>query len=194
MKIVISDQGREFVNSINKNLFNRFETEHRISTAYHPQTNGLVERFNQTLQRSLVKMANKEQNDWDEYIDGVLFAYRTATQKSTNSTPFEVMYCRCEDISLLIRLTCLLVLFSLRKPILPIELEFLQENSSPDDTTETDVEGYCKRMVNIKKKIFSKANNNIKKAQARYKRDYDRKHRQKKVSINRSVLQCMAEL
>ena len=94
MKIVISDQGREFVNLVNKNLFKRFKAEHRISTAYHPQTNGLVERFNQTLQRSLVKVANKDQNDWDEYIDGILFAYRTAIQKSTNRTPFEVMYCR----------------------------------------------------------------------------------------------------
>ena len=94
MKIVISDQGREFVNSVNKKLFKRFKTEHRITTAYHPQANGLVERFNQTLQRSLVKLVNKEQNNWDEYIDSVLFAYRTAIQKSTKRSPFEVMFCR----------------------------------------------------------------------------------------------------
>ena len=82
------------MNEVNKNLFRRFKTEHRISTAYHPQTNGLVERFNQTLQRSLVKLVNKNQDDWDEYIDGVLFAYRTSRQKSTKFTPFEIMYCR----------------------------------------------------------------------------------------------------
>ena len=82
------------MNQVNKNLCARFQTEHRISTAYHPQTNGLVERFNQTLQRSLVKMVNKNQDNWDEYIDGVLFAYRTCRQKSTKITPFEIMYCR----------------------------------------------------------------------------------------------------
>lgn len=79
-KILISDQGREFVNKVNESLFQCFKTEDRASTAYHPQTNGLVERYNQTLQRSLVKLVNKEQHNWDEYIDGVLFAYRTAKQ------------------------------------------------------------------------------------------------------------------
>lgn len=93
-KIIISDQGREFVNKLNRCLFKRFGTEHRISTAYHPQTNGLVERYNQTLQRSLVKLVNEQQNDWDEYLDGVLFAYRTSVQKSTKITPFELMYGR----------------------------------------------------------------------------------------------------
>ena len=93
-KIIISDQGREFVNKLNKCLFEKFKTDHRISTAYHPQTNGLVERYNQTLQLSLVKLVNNQQNDWDEYLDGLLFAYRTSVQKSTKITPFELMYGR----------------------------------------------------------------------------------------------------
>ena len=93
-KIIISDQGREFVNHVNQEMFELTKTDHRISTAYHPQTNGLVERFNQTLQRALIKLVKKEQNDWDLYIDGVLFGYRTAIQKSTEKTPFEIMYLR----------------------------------------------------------------------------------------------------
>ena len=93
-KIVISDQGRELVNQVNRHLFTLTKTEHRISSAYHPQTNGLVERFNQTLQRSLIKVVNSNQTDWDEKLDGVLFAYRTSQQKSSKVTPFELMYCR----------------------------------------------------------------------------------------------------
>ena len=50
-------------------LFQLTGTEHRISTAYHPQTNGLVERYNQTLQRSLIKLCNDKQNDWDDHLD-----------------------------------------------------------------------------------------------------------------------------
>jgi transposase InsO family protein len=92
--VVISDQGREFINKVTKKLFSMTRTEHRISSAYHPQTNGLVERYNQTLQRSLVKYVNSNQTDWDEKLDGVMFAYRTSKQKSTNHTPFELMYCR----------------------------------------------------------------------------------------------------
>lgn len=82
------------MNKVNKRLFSITKMEHRISSAYHLQTNGLVERYNQTLQRSLVKFVNTNQTNWDEKLDGVLFAYRTARQKSTNHTPFELMYCR----------------------------------------------------------------------------------------------------
>ena len=88
--MVISDQGREFVNQVSNFLFTMTKTEHRISSAYHPQTNGLVERFKQTLQRSLVKFVNSNQTDWDEKLDGVLFAYCTSQQKSTQLTPFEL--------------------------------------------------------------------------------------------------------
>ena len=48
-KIMITDQGKEFINNVNDALLNRLGTEHRVSTAYHPPTNGLVERYNQIL-------------------------------------------------------------------------------------------------------------------------------------------------
>ena len=97
-KIIISDQGREFVNKLNQFLFKKLGTEQRISTAYHPQTNSLVEIYNQTLQRSLVKLVNEQQNDWDDFLDGLLFAYRTSVQTSTKVTPFELMYGRYQSL------------------------------------------------------------------------------------------------
>ena len=45
----ILNQGREFVNEVNQRLFDKVGIEHRISSAYHPQTNGLDERMNQTV-------------------------------------------------------------------------------------------------------------------------------------------------
>ena len=77
--IRISDQGREFVNA--------FDTELCKLSAYHPQTNGQDERFNQTLQRSLQKMVNEDQNDWDKYIDSVLFAYTVHLGRILPNTP-----------------------------------------------------------------------------------------------------------
>lgn len=92
-----SDQGREFVNSTLKHLVTMTKGSHRISTAYHPESQGLVERFNQTLQKMLVKTCSSGQDDWDEYLDEMLFAYRTVPQKSSKMSPFEVMFGRQPD-------------------------------------------------------------------------------------------------
>ena len=74
--IIQSDQGREFVNSINQNLFQLTGVEHKMSAAYHPQTNGLDERFNQTLVNTLTKMVDGKEEEWDKFINAALFAYR----------------------------------------------------------------------------------------------------------------------
>ena len=42
----VSDQGGEFVNELNEQLFTMTGTNHRVGSAYHPQTNGMVERLN----------------------------------------------------------------------------------------------------------------------------------------------------
>lgn len=91
---VISDQGREFCNQVSDKLFELTDTEHRVTSAYHPQSNGLAERFNQTLIDSLVKKAHDKQHEWDKHIDSVLFAYRTSKHRSTKMTPFFIMHIR----------------------------------------------------------------------------------------------------
>ena len=62
------------------------------TTPYHPQTDGLVERFNQTLKSMLQKTATKEGRDWDKMISYLLFAYREVPQSSTEFSPFELLY------------------------------------------------------------------------------------------------------
>ena len=78
-----------------KNLTSVTKIHHKISSAYHPQTNGLVERYNQTIQQSLLKLVNDKQDNWDTFLDGVMLAYRTVVHKPTGITPFEMMFCRC---------------------------------------------------------------------------------------------------
>ena len=91
--VLISDQGQEFVNKVKAELFTLTGTEHRVTSAYHPQTNGLTERFNQTLQSALIKLVNENHTDWEDHLSAVLFAYRTTQQKATKLSPFELMYC-----------------------------------------------------------------------------------------------------
>lgn len=65
IKTLITDQGREYCNALNEELCQMLGIEHRVSAPYHPQTNGLTERFNQTLCSALAKYVNEKQDDWD---------------------------------------------------------------------------------------------------------------------------------
>ena len=68
---------------------------HKVNTsAYHPQTDGLVERYNRTLAAMLAKTAQDSGRDWDKRLPYVLFAYRACYQESTRESPFFLVYGR----------------------------------------------------------------------------------------------------
>ncbi|CAK1577916.1 unnamed protein product [Parnassius mnemosyne] len=64
-----SDQGRNFESQIFLLLYNKVMGAHKTrTTSYHPQSDGMVERFNQTLERYLAKVVEKQQGNWDRHI------------------------------------------------------------------------------------------------------------------------------
>ena len=63
------------------------------------QTNGLVERFTQSLQNRLRKYIQKKEK-WDDYLDTCLFGYNTSKHESTKYTPFEIMFGRKANLLL----------------------------------------------------------------------------------------------
>ena len=62
-----SDRGMHFVNELIQRLTKRFKIRHSLSSPYHPQSNGLVERFNKTLCEEIAKLA-EEVDQWDRFI------------------------------------------------------------------------------------------------------------------------------
>src|SRR6266498_3827312 len=82
-----------FVNRVIENLTKKFRIKHRLSSPYHLQTNGLVEKFNQTLCEKLAKLS-KETDQWNEFVDPVLMAYRMTKHSVTGITPFLLTYGR----------------------------------------------------------------------------------------------------
>ena len=92
--VMTTDQGKEFRNQVNKEFMDVFGIQHWLTTAYHPQANGLDERLNQTLMNSLAKFAQDNCEGWDVQLQEVVYAYNTAVQESTKYTPFEAMFGR----------------------------------------------------------------------------------------------------
>jgi len=82
-----------FVNRIIENLTEKFRIKHCLSSPYHLQTNGLVEKFNQTLCEKLAKLA-EETYQWDEFVDPVLMAYQTTKHLAIGVILFLLTYGR----------------------------------------------------------------------------------------------------
>lgn len=180
VNVQINDQGREFCNEVSMKLHLLTGTKQRITSAYHPQANGLVERQNRTIQGSLLKVLENDQERWPDALQGILFAFRTARNKSTGQTPFEMMHGR--------------------KAVLPIESQFfpvdiLEEsvlvgsNAEEICVKENEFEeqlGFIKKAQHI---IHEEAAKNIIKAQKRQKADYEERHKLKeKFKIGDKVL------
>ena len=91
---LLSDQGKEFCNILLAQLKNAIGFKHITTSAYNPRTNGITERFNQTLVEALRKQAEADRSNWPKYLPFTLMAYRSRVHSSTNYTPFELMFGR----------------------------------------------------------------------------------------------------
>ncbi|CAF0786226.1 unnamed protein product [Adineta steineri] len=91
---LITDQGVHFNNELMKNVTELLGTNHIQATAYHPQSNGLTERFNSTFHTQLAKFQNDDLSDWDEFLGAVTYAYNTGIQSTTKYSPFQLMFGR----------------------------------------------------------------------------------------------------
>lgn len=82
-----SDQGRNFESNLFQEMCKLLGIHKTRTTPYHPQSDGMVERFNQTLERHLAKLVDDHQKDWDKYIPKFLLSYRSVEHESTKVTP-----------------------------------------------------------------------------------------------------------
>src|SRR6266540_1123528 len=90
-RILQSDRETHFVNKLIQRLTRRFRIKRSLSSPYHPQSNGLVERFNKTLCEGIAKLV-EEVDQWDRYIQPVLFTYRTKELRISKQSPYMLVY------------------------------------------------------------------------------------------------------
>ena len=160
---LLTDQGTNFLSDLLNSISKIFEITRIHTSPYHPQTDGLVERFNRTLAGMLSTYTNKDQDDWDVHIPYCLFAYRNAPHATTGETPFYLMY--------------------LRHSGMPEDIKWIAPQAQ-----YLDVPDYKITMMERMKTAWDKAGLTMKYQQETMKEEYDRKTKDHKFEIGDRVL------
>ncbi|XP_059064646.1 uncharacterized protein LOC131856750 [Cryptomeria japonica] len=87
-----SDRGGHFVNHVIKLLTLKFKIFHSLSSPYYPRANRQAEATNKILVSVIYKSCGVEQEDLEEKLPSVLWAYSTTCKVMTGHTPFQLMY------------------------------------------------------------------------------------------------------
>ena len=97
---ILSDQGSNFQSYLIAELWELLDVHKLRTTPYHPECDGLSERFNRTLISMVSAFIDEKQDNWDKLLPMLTFAYNTAVHGTTKCTPFELIYGRKPKIPL----------------------------------------------------------------------------------------------
>ena len=145
---LLSDRGANFLSDLILEMCSLLGIRKVNTSGYHPQTDGLVEKFNSTI-TNMISKSVAVSVEWDKQLPLLLFAYRTTIQESTRESPFFLLYGR--------------------DPRLPTTSAM--EPPRPEYTV--DLDDYKSELVTCLVKAHECAREQIKKAQVRQKKFYD---------------------
>lgn len=164
---MLTDRGTQFMSELMKEVNRLLSVKHLNTTAWHPQCNGLVERFNGTLKTILKRLCSECPKQWDRYLPAVLFAYRTSIQESSGFSPFELVFGR-----------------KVRGP-----MEILQAYWGREE--EEEIKNVYKYVVDLKQRLQETcdiAQEELLKAQEVNKKHYDKSAKPKVLEVGQKVL------
>lgn len=144
-----TDQGRNFEGEIFTHVCKLFEVKKTRSTSYRPCSNGIIERFNATLEKMIQTFVNKNVDNWDVFIGVLMAAYRSTPHPATGFTPNMLMLGR--------------------EVILPNQILFPLPR---EDDFKSPID-YVDNLHSKLEEIYAYARDNLKMAAERQKKDYD---------------------
>lgn len=158
-RVIHSDGAPEFRGKVIGEVFRLLQIHHTRTTAYRPQSDGLVERFNRTLIAMLSKLCEENKHEWDIHLPYVMAAYRASEHDTTHMSPN--------------------LLFLGRETTLPIDLMYpIFDKMSPKCPNK-----YAQWVACQMKDNFAFVRENTQKAARRQKRNYDARTRDHEYSV-----------
>ena len=148
-----SDQGSNFMSGLFQQVMNQLGIQQFKSSAYHPESQGALERYHQTLKSMIRAFCQEYDKDWDEGIPLLLFATREAKQESLGFSPFELVFSH-----------------SVRGP-----LKLLKEKWLADDNVKFNLLEYVIGFKERLSKACQIASQNLASSQEKMKTWYDKK-------------------
>ena len=159
-----TDQGTNFESRVFQSICRLLGINKTRTTPYHPQSDGLVERFNRTIQTILSMYVKEDQSDWDVHLPYAMMAYRASEQDTTGVSPNRMMFGR--EVSL--------------------PLDLLISDTNPNMVPQ-EPETYATELYERLQKAFSVARQKIVGEQKRQKRLYDAKVKGKPYAVGDRV-------
>ena len=164
-KSVQSDQGSNFMSKVFQQSLYQLGIEQVTSSAYHPQSQGALERFHQTMKNMIRTYCYDNEKDWDEGIHFLMFAARESVQESLGFSPFELVFGH-----------------TVRGPLKMMKEKWLNES---EDINLLD---YVSKFRYRLHKACEVAKENMKESQNRMKTRYDKGTKERKFSPGDKVL------
>jgi len=93
-KEIVTDRGTQFTSALMEQFRNLLSINPCFTTPYHPQANGLCEKYNGVIKSIIKKLCLDKPKDWDKYISCALFAIRETPIECLGFSPFEMLYGR----------------------------------------------------------------------------------------------------
>lgn len=162
-----SDRGTNFTSDLFSEVLSQLGITQTLSTAYHPQSQGALERSHQTLKSMLRKFCQEENQDWDEVLPFILFAIREAPNESLGLSPFELLFGR-----------------KVRGPLKVIKDKTLKGSSCKLIT----ISQYIDKLKDTIVKVRAFAKKNLERAQATMKVQFDKKSKHRVFNEGDKVL------
>jgi hypothetical protein len=165
-RYVQSDQGTNFTSRVFSEVLKELGIAHLVSSAYHPESQGALERYHQMLKTMIRSFCEDQEKDWDVGIPMLLFATREVTQESLGYSPFDLVFGH-----------------TVRGPLKLLKDQVLEESSDVGDVLTYTLE-FRERL----RKARETAAKCLQSAQSGMKERYDRKVKKRVFPVGSEVL------